>query len=71
MSISLFRCLKDNVQVNSEDIGAIAVLQNRLLLVLYLKKKKTTTKNYFGTGHEKKEFVCFSKSTSFYDTEQT
>ena len=35
------------------------------------KKKKKKTKNYFGTGHEKKEFVCFSKSTPFYDMEQT
>ena len=34
-------------------------------------EEKTTTKNYFGTGHEKQEFVCFSKSTPFYDTEQT
>ena len=35
------------------------------------KKKTTTTKNYFRTGHEKQEFVYFSKSTPFYDTEQT
>ena len=66
--------LKDNVQVNSEDIGTIAVIQNRSYSSSYTflrKKKKTTTKNYFGTGHEKKEFICFSKSTPFYDTEQT
>ena len=40
----------------------------------FLRKKKkttTTTKNYFRTGHEEQEFVCFSKSTPFYDTEQT
>ena len=24
-------------------------------------------KTYFRTGHEKKEFVCFFKSTSFYE----
>ena len=66
--------LKDNGQVNSEDIGAIAVIQNHSKLELYLPKEEettTTTKNYFRTGHEKKEFVCFSISTPFYDTEQT
>ena len=37
----------------------------------FLRKKTTTTKNYFRTGHDEQEFVCFSKNTSFYDTEQT
>ena len=32
--------LKDNVLVNSEDIGAIAVLQNRLYVVLYFPKEE-------------------------------
>ena len=60
------------MQVNSKDIGAIAVIQNRSYT--FLRKKTTTTtttKNYFRTGHEEQEFVCFSKSTPFYDTEQT
>ena len=57
--------LRGTVQVNSEDIGAIAVLQNRLCSCYTFLRKTTTTKNYFGTGHEKQEF------TSFYDTEQT
>ena len=40
---------------------------------LYLpKNKKTTTtttmENYFRTGHEKQEIVCFSITTPFYDT---
>ena len=61
--------LKDNVQVN------ILVLLPFFKTVCsscytFLRKKKKTTKNYFGSGHEKKKFV-FSKSTSFYDTEQT
>ena len=71
---------KDNVPVNLEAIGTIPVLQNRSQLELYLpkkkKKKKTTTttttmENYFRTGHEKQEIVCFSITTPFYDTEQT
>ena len=61
--------LRGTVQVNSEAIGAIAVPQNRSLLVLYL-PTTTTTKNFFRTGHEKQEF-SFSKSTPFYVTEQT
>ena len=52
------------MQVNSEAIGAIAVLQNRSYL-------PTTTKDFCRTGHEKQEFVCFSNSTPFYDTKQT
>ena len=59
--------LRGTVQVNSEAIGAIAVPQNRSYTFL----RKKTTKNYCGTGHEKQEFVCFSKSKPFYDTEQT
>ena len=56
--------------VNFEAIGTIAVLQNRLLY-LPKKKKTTTTKNYFRTGHEKQEFVSFSITIPFYDTEPT
>ena len=60
--------LRGTVQVNSEAIGAIAVLSS---CYTFLRKKTTTTKNYVRTGHEQKEFVCFSKSTLFYGTEQT
>ena len=49
--------LRGTVQVNSEDIGAIAVVVCSSFL---RKKKKTTTKNYFGTGHEKKGICLFS-----------
>ena len=59
--------------VNFEAIGTIPVLLNRSWLELYLpKKKKTTTmENYFRTGHEKQEIVCFSITTPFYDMEPT
>ena len=60
--------LKDNVQVNSEILPFFKTVCSSCYTFL---RKKTTTKNYFGTGHVKQEFVCFSKSTPFYDTEQT
>ena len=44
--------LRGTVQVNSEAIGAIAVLRNRSYT--FLRKNY-----YFRTGHEKQEFVCF------------
>ena len=65
--------LKNNVQVNSELLPLFKTVRSSSYTFLRKKKKKTTTttKNYFRTGHEKKEFVWFSKSIPFYDTEQT
>ena len=67
--------LRGTVQVNSEAIGATVLPFRKTVrssCYTFLRKKKTTTtKNYFRAGHEKQEFVCFSKSTPFYDTEQT
>ena len=34
-------------------------------------EKKTTMENYFRTGHENQEIVCFSITTPFYDTVPT
>ena len=63
--------LKDNVQVILVLLPLFKTVRSSSYNFLRKKKKTTTTKNYFRTGHEKKEFVCFSKSTPFYDTEQT
>ena len=67
----VYMTYKDNVPVNFEAIGTIPVLLNRSMLELYLPKKKTTMENYFRTGHEKQEIVCFSITTPFYDTVPT
>ena len=56
--------LKDNVQVNSELLPFFKTVCSSC--DTFLRK----TNNDYGTGHEKQEFVCFSKSTPFYDTEQ-
>ena len=64
--------LKDYVQVILVLLPFFKTVCSSCYTFLRKKKnKKTTTKNYYGTGHEIKEFVCFSKSTPFYDTEQT
>ena len=57
--------------VNFEAIGTIAVLQNRSYSSYTFLRRRTTTKNYFRTGHETQEIVSFSITTPFYDTEPT
>ena len=61
--------LKDNVQVILALLPLFKTVRSSSYT--FLRKKTTTTKNYSRTGHEEQEFVCFSKSTPFYDTEQT